>query len=121
MHELEKVDDRFFEVHDEAEEDIEELDSNVLLSSDRANYSGTMDLPRNSRMNGIANRVFDLILRREKCLRVTHTLEDLIGQCAAHPNLTIEFTQTNVSGFKKILKKFDKHFRYRLRILTLTV
>jgi hypothetical protein len=29
MHELEKVDDRFFEVHDRAEEDIEELDSNV--------------------------------------------------------------------------------------------
>jgi len=27
--ELEKVDDRFFEVHDRAEEDIEELDSNV--------------------------------------------------------------------------------------------
>jgi hypothetical protein len=28
--ELEKVDDRFFEVHDMSEEDIEELDSNVF-------------------------------------------------------------------------------------------
>jgi len=33
-HELEKVDDRFFEVHDQAEEDIEELDSNVLVYSE---------------------------------------------------------------------------------------
>ena len=30
----------------------------------------------------------------------------------ALPRLTVEFTQTNVLGFKKILKKFDKHFRY---------
>jgi hypothetical protein len=30
IQELEKVDDRFFEVHDMAEEDIEELDSNVF-------------------------------------------------------------------------------------------
>lgn len=25
----------------------------------------------------------------------------------------LEFTQTNVSGFKKILKKYDKHFRLK--------
>ena len=54
MHELEKVDDRFFEVHDEAEEDIEELDSNVLWFCSGADCSGITDLPRNNKMNGIA-------------------------------------------------------------------
>jgi len=55
--------------------------------------------------------LFELICRRNKCLQVTRTLEDLIGKSYATFILIAEFTQTNVSGFKKILKKFDKHFR----------
>jgi hypothetical protein len=50
--ELEKVDDRFFEVHDTAEDQIDELDATVQDKYPRANDSGTTDLPRGSRMNG---------------------------------------------------------------------
>lgn len=32
IHELEKVDDRFFHVHDSCEEEVEELDANVSPS-----------------------------------------------------------------------------------------
>jgi hypothetical protein len=32
IQELEKVDDRFFDVHDSCEEEIDELDGTVLLS-----------------------------------------------------------------------------------------
>jgi len=28
----------------------------------------------------------------------------------------LEFTQTNVAGFKKILKKYDKHFRLKNKL-----
>jgi hypothetical protein len=93
--ELERVDDRFFEVHDSSQEEIEELDAMVHHVLFNSNDSGITVLPRKNKMNGkhFLDRESNY-LRRKKCLRVTRTLEDLLGNeinvvrlsCRIHSN-----------------------------------
>jgi hypothetical protein len=52
VRELEKVDERFFDVHDTSEEQVDELDSTVPPLTDPTDISGIMALPRKSRKNG---------------------------------------------------------------------
>ena len=51
--ELEKVDDRFFEVQASAEEQVEDLDSTVHCLPIETYSSGTMVSPRRSKMSGM--------------------------------------------------------------------
>jgi hypothetical protein len=79
--ELEKVDDRFFAVQHSAEEEVDELDATVYAHPNETYSSGTMASQRRNRTNGmqlipIATFTCE---RRKKCLRVTRTLEDLLG------------------------------------------
>jgi hypothetical protein len=80
IQQLEKVDDRFFETHNRCEEEVEGLDASVSsifelssqLVAQRPHRTATKRMV-------LANEILMLITRREKLLRVTRVLEDLLG------------------------------------------
>ena len=58
IRELEKVDDRFFYVHDNCEEQVEELGATVFQSHAHFNGSGIMVLQRKRKTNGKKHTVY---------------------------------------------------------------
>ena len=58
IRELEKVDYRFFDIHDNCQEQVEELDATVFQSHGRSNGSGIMVLQRKRKTNGKKHTVY---------------------------------------------------------------